>query len=940
MNQATTAPVNFRPASCPLLAAVLPVRYAIGPIDPAHGAPIIDAQSLGLPPVTGQFPELGPDHAQLADRSLGYVPRMLRDGWLYVWQNDLQVLSEYQVTGSSLLQTARSGSALSNSGGSYLLLPAGTPVRLVWSPICWSDKQFASMKSKADIRSNIMREITPGVAPLSGQVPAVHRQIGDGQPQEYTWSGVPEPKFWALNDPAFRRMLRCEQQHYGIVDDPWGVLLDVAALLRARNTAYDKLCHHRRDDWAMAATLESLSEGDPQLRKLLPSSTDYPRLQRTLQEQEREALAVDSDRRRLAALWSGWFGTLGREGHASLDTACGHFDITRPDARDALEASFAAACLGPSATSLGVKAIEQALDLESSDTGKPWLVWAVLGVAQRMGGAEIKQLLHLPENAQPLTDDIAAAGRALALVVALNRGADNLERLSVVKASEALSAAMSPVLGGHLRTLAEHPNNAAMTLMMAMLTRSQQRLDVLDLTPRQSMQWLTEQMNQPPTRLAREGAGKTGTLMPALAASQLKEGIPHLRLVPKPKAGAGTPQPGYGNAIPDGRPPSAAGQDLPPLSRQAAQLDMPRNIGELMDEAPLKTLIALVAVWNLYKSGSVWWSDDSGKNRVSALSALFATSTATSAMVQKLADVEWKVHTNAAGRLNPTAQKLLANALGIGSVTMLLQSVTAGIDTLYFGWEALDSYRAGDLDSAAVQVGLSASNAAYMRVSLQLFRALRIARAAVIAGDAVAIGRGVAAIPAPLLAQTLGLVVTILGGLIALWYTKDTPLESWVKQTRFGTRPADWSDSFEHSLQAFYQMVMPVRMELHRWQDLNPRSGAIVREIRLLLILPGQQEYRQGMLSFSGQEEWAWHKGLLDFGPARATCSPLSWNEADPIPFHKDEGARITPEMGGGIRLRRAYHESETATLRRISGTLIYQPIDGLYLPPIDIDLS
>jgi hypothetical protein len=51
-------------------------------------------------------------------------------------------------------------------------------------------------------------------------------------------------------------------------------------------------------------------------------------------------------------------------------------------------------------------------------------------------------------------------------------------------------------------------------------------------------------------------------------------------------------------------------------------------------------------------------------------------------------------------------------------------------------------------------------------------------------------------------------------------------------------------------------------------------------------------------------------------------------------------GSRITPELGGGIRLRRAYHESDTLSLKRISGTLIYQPIEGLFLPPIDIDLS
>ncbi|WP_222909695.1 toxin VasX [Pseudomonas sp. DNDY-54] len=962
MNQAVAAPASFTPASCPLLAAVLPLRYAIGPIAPQSQPSSIDAQGLGLPAITGHFPELGPDHPVLGECAIGYVPRVLRDGWLYVWQSDLKQMSEYQVEGSNLQQTPRGGPVLDKRGAVYLMLPAGTPVMMVWSPVRWSDSQFAAAKAKADVRQRIMREIIPGAAPLSGQVTAVHRQIGDLAPSNYSWSCAPSPQFWRLDDPRLHRMQRCEQQHYGIVDDPWGVLLDLAGLLRARNKAYDKLCHYRRDEWAIATTLESLSEGDEQLRKELPTSTDYPRLQRVLKEQKAEADAIDADRRRLASLWAEWFTTLGQNSPSSLESACGHFDITQPDARDAVEASFAAACLGPSATGIGVKVIEQALNPESSPTGKPWLVWAVLGVAQRIGGGELKQLLHVPENVEPITSEVKNLARAITLVAALNHGADNLQRLSLAKAGEALSAAMSPVLGGHLRTLTEHVNQAAMTLMIAMLTRSQQRLEVMDLSQHQSMLWLTEQMNQAhnkgqrrrwqkelqrleakETRVARQRAGRPGMApIPAPVAKQVQAGIPHLRVVPKPQPAPPHPGPGYGSEVPHSpaKAPPSSTPNLPPLPRQAAQLEMPKNIGELMDEAPLKTLIALVATWNLYKSTSALEENRTGKSAVSFASAALASATAVTAVIQKMAEVDWKTHTNSAGKFNPTAQKLLANALGRSATTMVLQAVTAGIDAAYFGWEALDSYKAGDLDSATIQVGLSGANLAYMRVSLQMFRALRIARAAVIAGDAFAIGRGTAAIPAPLLAQTLGLVITILGGLIALWYTKDTPLESWVKQTRFGIRPADWSGSYEKSMIEFYQMVMPVKMELKRWTDRDPRTFEPVREIRLFLILPGQKAYSQGMLSFSGSEEWERESGLLSFGPTNGMCIPLVWGEDDQIPFDLDVGSRITAEPGGGVRLRKAYHESDTLSLKRISGTLIYQPIEGLFLPPINIDLS
>ena len=684
MNQAVTAPANFTPASCPLLAAVLPLRYAVGSIDPQNPSSSIDAQGLGLPAITGNFPELGPDHPVLGERAIGYVPRVLRDGWLYVWQSDLKQLSEYQVEGSNLQQTPRGGPVLDKRGAAYLMLPAGTPVMMVWSPVHWSDSQFSAAQVRADVRQRIMREIIPGAAPLSGQVTVAHRQIGDLAPANYSWSCAPSPRFWRLDDPRLRRMQRCEQQYYGIVDDPWGVLLDLAGLLRARNKAYDKLCHYRRDEWAIATTLQSLSEGDEQLRKELPTSTDYASLQRTLKEQETEAESIDADRRRIASLWAEWFTTLGQNSPSSLESACGHFDITRPDARDALEASFAAACLGPSATSIGVKAIEQALNPESSPTGKPWLVWAVLGVAQRIGGGELKQLLHVPENVEPVTSEIKSLARAITLVAALNLGADNLQRLSLAKAGEALSAAMSPVLGGHLRTLAEHVNQAAMTLMIAMLTRSQQRLEVMDLSQRQSMLWVTEQMNQAhnkgqrrrwqkelqrleaeEARAARQGAGKPGmTPIPAPVAKQVQAGIPHLRVVPKPLPAPPHPAPGYGSEAahsPAKAPPSST-LNLPPLSRQAAQFEMPKNIGELMDEAPLKTLIALVATWNLYKSGSTLWTDGTSKNLVSTVGAGLASATAFTAVIQKMAEVDWATHTRSAGKFNPTAQKLLANS--------------------------------------------------------------------------------------------------------------------------------------------------------------------------------------------------------------------------------------------------------------------------------------
>ena len=267
---------------------------------------------------------------------------------------------------------------------------------------------------------------------------------------------------------------------------------------------------------------------------------------------------------------------------------------------------------------------------------------------------------------------------------------------------------------------------------------------------------------------------------------------------------------------------------------------------------------------------------------------------------------------------------------------MLFQSVASGIDAFFFGWRALDAYRAGDLDSTAVHAGLAGTSLAYARVSLEAVRALRIARTAVLAGDAQALATGLRVLSLPLRLTLLGLAVTIIAGLVTLFFTQDKALEQWLKQTRFGNRPADWSLSLSGTLTALYQIVLPVQLSLERWQDINPRTGRIMRELRLILHLPGQQEYRQGMISFDGEEEW---KQKADLFSSTGRCMPLVWDEDDPIPFAPDTGGRVVREPAG-LTLRRAYHDEGYSRLVAIRGRLTYQPIEGLILPPIDIELN
>src|SRR5690606_40594259 len=55
---------------------------------------------------------------------------------------------------------------------------------------------------------------------------------------------------------------------------------------------------------------------------------------------------------------------------------------------------------------------------------------------------------------------------------------------------------------------------------------------------------------------------------------------------------------------------------------------------------------------------------------------------------------------------------------------------------IFFGIEALEAYQAGDLDSAAINAGITLASAANLRLYAQSYRAIRAARAAVIAGEA------------------------------------------------------------------------------------------------------------------------------------------------------------------------------------------------------------
>jgi hypothetical protein len=890
------------PAACPLLAAVVPLRYAIGP------TLAVDTSAHGLPPLSGEFPDLGEDYLRLGVRPLNYTARLLRDGWLYVWQSGQSKLVEYSVSKAALSQSARAGRVIDSRSLPYLLLPAGEPAMLAWSPSQWSGAQFSSAKTKADVRQRVMREIVPGAAPFSGKASGIHERIGDYMDAlYYGWSCEPD----ARHPPNWVRLLedmeRCEHQAYALIDDPWGVLLDLAALLRARQRAFDTLRQQRSDDWAMAGILESLAKSDAQIKKQLSSITRYSNLTGVWKEQQQQEEIYAADVRRLSELWAG-FNTQAIKGPASLDTACGHFEIAQPQARSALEFHFAASCLGPSATSIGAKTISLALTPEQQQ-GRPWLLWALLGVGKRIGIGEIKSLVDISDaikdNHASLAKEAANLGRAAALSAMINRAADNLSKHNPAAATDALLTALAPVAGLHLRDAHKAAVASAGRLYLAAaLARGQQRLGVAQVSPRQVGEWLSDQLGTRPKALPTK-----------------------FKLAPVPGAVRSALPFFYLQSVAEA---AKSGAKLVPLTGQLAaevSLDDMLNLSKgALNSAPLKCMVALVAGVNFGWGVKQVRDDASVKGVINAIGASVGVTFAGSAVLQKVAEANWEAVIKVAEKESLSSRVALAKALGMGVKSAFLQSITSGFDVMVYGIETLEAFRAGDFDTAAINAGLSAASATNLAIYVKTYRVVRAARAAVIAGEAATIGRGVAQAP-HLAFKALGVTILIVGGVIARLYTQDSPLEKWVKGTRFGIAPAEWANDYKQAMTELYKVLFPIYFDVYRLNELNPYRG--MQEITYLILrLPGKAAITDEMLHFKGEEVWG---GLFGFGSLR---KPVEWTGRD---FDRHEGTRVSTEAGVAT-YRRVYHpDRDGRDLNKISGKLSYSPLEGLTLPAIDI---
>lgn len=891
MNQQDQAPYG----SCPLLAAVLPLRYALGP------TAAVDVGAYDLPPLNGQFPELGPRHPDVSGRALNYTSRLLRDGWLYVWESTPAKLVEYQVESAQLTQTSRAGRVIDTRTQPHLLLRAGEPAGLVWSPVRWSEPQYQAAKQDPAVRQRIMRTFVPGVAPYSGQIDAIKKHIGEYRDAtRYGWSSEPETE-QAMNWlNVQKQMARCDQHTYAVIDDAWGVLLDLAALMRARKAGFDSYQAHHADEWAIADVLYALMNSDTELKAQLRLITRYEELNRVWDDQSRQGYHYTTDMRRLAQLWGDWFNTLQVNGPSSMDTACGHFDITLPASREALEVHFAAACLGPANTSTGAKAIT--LSLEGNTQGKPWLLWALLGLPKRLGVGEIKYLIDLSDtahdNGASLKDGVTQLTKAFGYAEAMNKTAEKLSQRAPASSIEALFLALAPVAGLHLHQAENAASTAGRIYMAAALARSGQRIQTLGITPRQLGEWYSDLIGTRNTLPAR--------LNVAPLASAVSESIPFMHLVP-------------------------ASTKLPPLPvnlAAGADLSSVFDLKGALSKAPIKSIVTLVAGVNFIWASDQFYEKRTYQSAFSMAGAAVGVAAAAATVIQRVAEVNWASVARQSGSTSISSRLLLANALKLTAITSLAQSIFLAFDVVLYGVDAFEAYQMGDFDTMSANLVVAGASLASIRIQVHAFRAFRAARAAVIAGDAAAIARGLNVVP-HLGAKLLGLATVIIGGVIARIYTKDTPLEQWVKNSYFGIRTnEDWAHSYAQSMERLYPILFPVSIEAYRLAELNPYQGQVFSTY-LLLKLPGENvELLDSMVHFKGQETWSDTLGYY-----AEQIIKVEWTGED---FARHSGTRI-PVPAGITPYRRVYHEVGVRSLRRIEGELTFSPREGLTLPAVNI---
>ena len=434
--------------------------------------------------------------------------------------------------------------------------------------------------------------------------------------------------------------------------------------------------------------------------------------------------------------------------------------------------------------------------------------------------------------------------------------------------------------------------------MAAALARSDQRIQTSGVTSRQMGEWYSDLMG------TRQSMPAHLSVTPL--ASGVADGIPFMHLVP-------------------------ASTKLPPLPVNLAasvELSSVLDLKSALNKAPIKSIVTLVAGVNFVSSGNAFLDNKTVKNGFSAVGAAFGVGAAGAAVWQRVGELDWAESVRQTGKFSVSSRLMLIKTLGRAAITAGAQVAVLAFDVVFYGIEAFEAYQKGDLDTMATSLAIASTEMAGIVLYVKLFRAYRAAQVAVMLGEAAAIAGGMNAAP-HLAIKILGLTVVIVTGVIARLYTADTPLEQWVKNSRFGIRPDDnWSNRYTLSMDKLYPILFPISFDARRLAEMHPYQGQIISTY-LMLKLPGENvPLTDAMIHFKGIEVWG-----DTLGYHADQIKKVEWTGKD---FARHSGARI-PVPAGVTPYRRVYHEDGVRDLRRIEGELIYSPQEGLTLPAVKI---
>lgn len=877
-------------ATCPLMTALLPLRYAIGPMD--YVGELFDGLELsGLP---RQFPNLE-RYTNLQNRPISQIPRLLRDGWLYAWIDYEDRLAEFQVQQGLMTETNRGGDVIDSRSLPFLTVPAGETIYLAWTPNRWSDRHFDDLSEKADQRANYMRAITPGAAPFSQ---LLDEEFYYGLPEvsamdELDWSGVmPKVPHWPKLE---RDTQRLDQRAVAVVDDPWGMSEDLATLVRLTHANQERLRARYGGEWGLAGTIRELHRSDPQLERTLHEFTDLPKLQKAWRASDDSQAHFESVVSGLLDSWVAWMDSLDCvDGPASLASACESIDLTKEDHRLILAEKFELSLLGPSYISKGAGAIGRMADLKGE--GALWLWYALLGLRERLSLGEIEKVVGLGDMAGGALENLPESAAAFASAV--NARVARLNLHSPAPPSEALFTAMSPAAAAALREFPENVSALGSGFLIAALARTGHELGSETVNELKANQWLSEAANGKP---ARSTPATDAPARPVPVFRTKAANAPHFL------------------------------RDNPYTFRDGG-----------LEKAPLRSVLVLLTGINMVFTSSSWATEDTTESSIKIAGAGSALAAAYASVQHKLAELNWREGLSKAD--NPEAY-----SHGVGAVAALVSSVTAAFDIVIFGLSAFDSYDSGDFDTAAIETGLAGISAGQLALGVTAFRAYREARAVALGLEVATAVRGLSRLGGWFTALTIGLTASFIGGLVARNHVENTPLERWLANTRFGTMPADWAGQYTEEMQRLYKVVFPVKLRLERVQRYDFGNNTHVQDCWLLLDLPGQARMTESMIHFEGNElrsglvhrSLAWVEDQLSrlssdeerehwLQPDR---SSVTW---DGSKFTSHEGTRIRNKVVTAT-YRQVYHGDDR--ILGLEGVLTYQPQPGLEMPPIRISI-